>query len=85
MKSSVMAGILVRLLAGGRNRLVGGRGGGAARQSLEGDAREDEDAACDLERVERLVEEDECEEDREEGLQVAEQGGARRTHAVDRR
>src|SRR5579862_3778506 len=85
MKSSVIAGILVRLLAAGRNRVVGGRSGGAARQTLEGDAREDEDAACDLEGVERLVEENQREEDREEGLQVAEERGTRGAHPVDRR
>src|SRR2546423_9235869 len=53
-------------------------------EPFERDPGEHQDAARDLERVQRLGEQDEREEDREERLQVAEERRARRPDAVDR-
>src|SRR5579862_7633574 len=63
----------------------GGSGRSPVPETLERDAREDEDAAHDLEGVEGLREQDEREEDREERLQVAEERGSRGPDTVDRR
>src|SRR6266567_794274 len=53
-------------------------------EALERDPGEDEDASRDLQRMQRLRQQDEREEDGEERLQVAEQRRARRPDAVDR-
>src|SRR5690242_13931060 len=78
MKSSAMCRLC-------RCPQFGGTRGPAPPQPLVRDAREDEDAACDLERMEALPEQDNREEDREERLQVVEQSRARGADAVDRR
>src|SRR3954470_20199885 len=77
MKSSAMAAI-VRLF--GRDDQLSR----AMPDSLEGNAREDQEAAGDFHRVQGLGEQNQREEDREERLQVREERSAGHADDVDR-
>src|SRR6476659_9651887 len=78
MKSSAMPSMLF-----GRGQRRGDRP--VAQAPLEVDPDEDQDAADDLERMERLGEQKQREQDAEERLEVVDDDGPRRANALDRR